>query len=115
MKGALEIAGLNPAKLILSMRMGPYGKTMMEVESKAMIRLFGKPPAFASTKSNTGHTLGAAGAVEAAYSILSLYYQEVYPAPSFSNTHQQHSLIPVTSYAQKPLAARDEQFIWFWW
>jgi len=48
------------------------------VESEVMKRLFGVPPAFLSAKSNIGHTLGAAGAVEAVYSILNLVHQEIY-------------------------------------
>jgi len=48
------------------------------VESEVMKRLFGVPPAFSSAKSNIGHTLGAAGAVEAVYSILNLVHQEIY-------------------------------------
>ncbi len=41
-------------------------------EDKAMQRLFSQPVACSSTKGWTGHTLGAAGAVEAIYSAMSL-------------------------------------------
>ncbi len=73
------------------------------VESQAMIRLFGKPPLFASTKANTGHTLGAAGAVEAIFSVLSLYHQEIYPGLHFANAIEATGLKPETIYRQMPL------------
>jgi 3-oxoacyl-(acyl-carrier-protein) synthase len=61
-----------------------------------MLRLFGNPPPFGSTKSNTGHTLGAAGAVEAVYSILSIVNGEAYPSLGFAN--------PIDSTGLKPLS-----------
>ncbi|MEO7523483.1 MAG: beta-ketoacyl-[acyl-carrier-protein] synthase family protein, partial [Ferruginibacter sp.] len=76
MSGALKSANLSPADIDFINAHGTATENNDEVESKAMIRLFEKPPAFASTKSNTGHTLGAAGAVEAVYSILSIANQE---------------------------------------
>ena len=42
-------------------------------------RLFDEIPSLSSTKAFTGHTLAAAGAIEAVYSILSLQNQCVFP------------------------------------
>ena len=100
MKGALDIAGLQVADIDFINAHGTGTENNDEVESRAMLRLFGTPPPFASTKSNTGHTLGAAGAVEAVYSILSLYYQEVYPALNFKDPISSTGLKPVDKYAQ---------------
>jgi 3-oxoacyl-(acyl-carrier-protein) synthase len=44
-----------------------------------MQQLFKKIPPYSSTKAFTGHTLGAAGAVEAIYSILSIVNGELFP------------------------------------
>ena len=74
-----------------------------EVESRAMMRLFDTPPAFASTKANVGHTLGAAGAIEAVYSILSLLHQEVYPNLHFKNAISATGLLPVQAYKKMPI------------
>jgi 3-oxoacyl-(acyl-carrier-protein) synthase len=100
MKGALEIAGLQPADIGFINAHGTGTENNDEVESKAMLRLFETPPPFASTKSNTGHTLGAAGAVEAVYSILNLHHQEVYPALNFKDPIHSTGLKPVNEYAQ---------------
>ncbi|MFI5155896.1 MAG: beta-ketoacyl-[acyl-carrier-protein] synthase family protein [Chitinophagales bacterium] len=72
-----------------------------ESESRAMIRLFENPPEFSSTKSNTGHTLGAAGAVEAVYSIMNLVHQEVYAGLHFNQPIQGTGLHPVVDYGAR--------------
>lgn len=69
-----------------------------ETESRAMLRLFSKPPAFASTKSYIGHTLGAAGAIEAVYTVLNLYNQEIYPSLHFKEPIQSTLLEPARNY-----------------
>jgi 3-oxoacyl-[acyl-carrier-protein] synthase-1 len=45
-----------------------------QMEDKALSQLFSEPVACSSTKGWTGHTLGAAGAVEAVYSALSIQH-----------------------------------------
>ena len=74
------------------------------VESRAIIRLFDDPPPFASTKSNIGHTLGAAGAIEAVYSLLNLYHQEIYPGLNCLKPITETGLVPVESYRKIPLS-----------
>jgi 3-oxoacyl-(acyl-carrier-protein) synthase len=103
MKGALDIAGLSPADIDFINAHGTATENNDETESAAMLRLFDQAPAFASTKSYTGHTLGAAGAVEAVYSILSLQHQEVYPSLHFKNPIGTTGLTPVTQYQQRGL------------
>jgi 3-oxoacyl-(acyl-carrier-protein) synthase len=63
-----------------------------------MLRLFGNAPAFASTKANIGHTLGAAGAIEALYCILNLAEQELYPGIHFKKSIAGLGLEPVQAY-----------------
>lgn len=103
MQGALKVANLPADKIDFINAHGTGTENNDEVESKAMIRLFDKPPAFASTKGNIGHTLGASGAIEAVYSILSLMHQEVYANLHFKNTISSTGLTPVLSYTKMPV------------
>lgn len=103
MQGALQKANLQPNQIDFVNTHGTATENNDEAESKAMIRLFEKVPTFASTKSNIGHTLGAAGAIEAVYSILNLTYQEVYKSLNYSNPIPSTGLVPVTNYTQMPI------------
>ncbi len=49
-------------------------------ESVGFLKVFGTVPPFNSTKSYTGHTLAAAGALEAVFSLLSMRNGELYPS-----------------------------------
>ncbi len=103
MQGALKLANLSADKIDFINAHGTATENNDRVESMAMIRLFGKPPAFASTKANIGHTLGAAGAIEAVYSILSLLHQEVYASLNFRNSISSTVLTPVQTFKKMPV------------
>ena len=103
MQGALQLAKLLPGEINFINAHGTGTENNDEVESRAMIRLFDNPPAFASTKANIGHTLGAAGAIEAVYSILSLMHQDVYPNLHFKNQIRATGLTPVQEYKKMPV------------
>jgi len=98
MKQALSAANLSPDNIDCINAHGTGTENNDETESRAMLRLFAKPPAFVSTKSYTGHTLGAAGAIEAVYTILNLYNQEIYPSLHFKEAIPTTKLEPVTAY-----------------
>lgn len=100
MKGALEEALLSPSDINFINAHGTGTENNDEVESTAMIKLFKNPPAFASTKSNIGHTLGASGAIEAIYSILNIEHQEIYPGLNFRNPIPGTALIPTQEYTK---------------
>lgn len=101
MSGALRSASLNPAQIDFINAHGTGTENNDAVESTAMLRLFENVPAFASTKSNTGHTLGASGAIEAVYSVLNLYQQEIYPALNFQNPISTSGLVPNLRFESK--------------
>ncbi|MEP7107059.1 MAG: beta-ketoacyl-[acyl-carrier-protein] synthase family protein [Ferruginibacter sp.] len=98
MKGALETAQLLPGSIGFINAHGTGTENNDLVESRAMLHLFNTPPPFASTKSNVGHTLGAAGAIEAIYGILNLYHQEIYPGLNCLKPIIETGLMPVESY-----------------
>jgi 3-oxoacyl-(acyl-carrier-protein) synthase len=103
MKGALLSAGLNATQIDFINTHGTATENNDEAESRAMLRIFGEPPAFASTKSYTGHTLGAAGAIEAVYSALALQHQEIYASLNFEQPIPGVGLRPVQAYGAYPL------------
>lgn len=103
MLGALDSANLKPEDIAFINAHGTGTENNDLVESRAMLRIFNTVPDFASTKSNIGHTLGAAGAIEAVYSILNLQYQEVYPALNFNSAIASTGLKPVSAYAKKEI------------
>lgn len=103
MQEALQTAGLRPEDIDFINAHGTATENNDETESVAMLRLFDRIPAFASTKSYTGHTLGAAGAVEAIYSILNLHHQEIYPSLNFETPIEKTGLIPVQAYEKRAL------------
>ena len=103
MKGALLSAGLNVTQIDFINTHGTATENNDEAESRAMVRLFGNPPPFVSTKPYTGHTLGASGAIEAVYSALSLEYQEIYASLNFEQPIPGIGLQPVQAYGVYPL------------
>ncbi|MEO8066996.1 MAG: beta-ketoacyl-[acyl-carrier-protein] synthase family protein [Flavobacteriales bacterium] len=83
MEGALRVAGATAATIDHVNAHGTATENNDLTELIAMERLFGKVPPFTSTKSLTGHTLAAAGALEAVFSVLSI----------------QHDFVPATARA----------------
>ncbi len=97
MKSALETAGLTPDDIDYINAHGTGTKNNDLSEGIAIQRIFGsKIPDISSTKSYTGHTLGAAGAIEAVISILALTSGTVYPNLRFSQQMNELNFQPVT-------------------
>jgi 3-oxoacyl-(acyl-carrier-protein) synthase len=68
-------------------------------ESMAIKNVFGDNlPPFSSTKGFTGHTLAAAGAIEAVYCVQSIQSQAVLPNLNFSNPMKETGMIPETTF-----------------
>jgi 3-oxoacyl-[acyl-carrier-protein] synthase I len=72
MRQALERAGLEPAAIDYVNAHGTATPANDRAEDRALSRLFGNKVAVSSTKGWTGHTLGAAGIVEAIVCFLAL-------------------------------------------
>lgn len=103
MRQALLEAALAPEAVDFIVTHGTATENNDLVESIAMLQVFGKPPAFISTKAHIGHTLGAAGAMGAVAGILGLYHQEAYPAIHFQDPIEATGLIPLLHYKQQVL------------
>ena len=72
MKAALDLAGLLPQEMDYINLHGTATPSNDAAEGKAVAGLFGATTACSSTKGATGHTLGAAGALEAVICVLAL-------------------------------------------
>ncbi|MCK0145102.1 beta-ketoacyl-[acyl-carrier-protein] synthase family protein [Arenibacter sp. F26102] len=104
MEKALTVAGLKPKDIDYINAHGTATGNNDLSEGRAIIRVFGKEvPEFSSTKAFTGHTLAAAGAIEAVYAILSLQNNIIYPNLNFKTPMKEFTLIPETTLKEKVL------------
>jgi 3-oxoacyl-[acyl-carrier-protein] synthase II len=88
MSMALKRAGIRPGEIDYINAHGTSTQVGDEIELRAVERLLGNAAATAtmsSTKSSTGHLLGAAGAVEAIFSILAIRDQVAPPTLNLDN------------------------------
>ena len=104
MHEALTTAGLSPSDISYINAHGTGTENNDLTETRAMMRVFDQPPPFASTKSYTGHTLGAAGAIEAVYSILSIEGQELYPNLRHEHVIPETGLAPLRRFQKSPVS-----------
>ncbi len=97
MSKAVAMSGLQPRDISYINVHGTGTQNNDLSEGTAIERLFGDHvPPFSSTKGYTGHTLGAAGAVEAVISILTLRHQVIFPNLNFSTPMKELRIKPVT-------------------
>ena len=86
MKNAINDAELNPNDIDYINAHGTSTPLGDIAEAKAIMSVFSdKKPAISSTKSMTGHTLGAAGAIESIFSILTINKGIVPPTINLDN------------------------------
>lgn len=80
MKGALEKSGLLPSDISYINLHGTGTPNNDSAEGTAIKRIFDPEyPPLSSTKSYTGHTLGASGGIEAVFSVLAIRHGIIYP------------------------------------
>jgi len=96
MNKALRKAGLEPAQIGYINAHGTATINNDAAEGLAIQRLFGaNPPLFSSTKPYTGHTLAAAGAIEAIFSIWGMNDGLAYPNLNFRIPMEELEITPV--------------------
>lgn len=98
MKGAIAAAGLTSTDISYINAHGTATISNDLAEAMAIQRVFRQaPPPFSSTKCYTGHTLAAAGAIEAVYCISSLLHDELYANLRFEKPMEEVGIAPITT------------------
>jgi 3-oxoacyl-(acyl-carrier-protein) synthase len=98
MQQALKMASLQTTDIGYINAHGTATENNDHAEGVAIQKLFGvDAPPFSSTKPFTGHTLAAAGIIEAIYSILALKEQIVLPNLNFETRMEELEISPATS------------------
>ena len=115
MRAALKRSGLSPEDIGYVNAHGTSTPLGDEIELKAVERLFGGDSdglAMSSTKSAIGHLLGAAGAVEAIFSILAMRDGIVPPTLNLDNPSVETpiNLVPHKAQEKKVRAALSNSF-----
>ena len=99
MRLALADAALPPSAVDYINAHGTGTADNDPVEARAICTLFGdSPPAVSSTKRFFGHTLAAAGAIEAIVSVLALEHQAIPPNLGLRTVDPKVALTPVAEY-----------------
>lgn len=104
MQGALKKSGLQPSDISYINLHGTGTPNNDSAEGTAIKRLFDPEyPPMSSTKSYTGHTLGASGGIEAVFSVLAIRHGIIYPNLRFETRMEELPFEP----EKKFLADRD--------
>lgn len=105
MDEALKISGLSPGDIDYINSHGTATPNNDLSEGTAMLRIFGenKVPDFSSTKAFTGHTLAAAAAIEAVFSLLAIKNNVIFPNLNFSTKMKEFDLTPITELKHKEI------------
>ncbi|PXY39666.1 beta-ketoacyl-[acyl-carrier-protein] synthase family protein [Flavobacterium cheongpyeongense] len=105
MKKAFEISGLKPSQIDYINVHGTATPNNDLSEGRALLRIYEneKIPDFSSTKPFTGHTLAAAAAIEAVYSVLAIQNNIVYPNLNFETPMEEFDLKPQTILKNKKI------------
>lgn len=103
MKQALEMAKLKAGDIGYINTHGTATLSNDLAEGLAIEKLFGaNPPFFSSTKPFTGHTLAAAGVVEAIFSIWAMQEEVAFPNLNFEHKMEELRISPVTKAESVP-------------
>jgi 3-oxoacyl-[acyl-carrier-protein] synthase II len=98
---ALADAGLSATDVTHVNAHGTSTRLNDLIEARVLHRMFGKTASVTSTKGVIGHTLGAAGAIEAAYTVLSIEHGMIPPTANLENQDPEIDLDIVTSTPRK--------------
>ena len=103
MQKAFQVSGLKPEQIDYINVHGTATPNNDLSEGRALNRIYieKKVPDFSSTKPFTGHTLAAAAAIEAVYSVLAIQNNVVFPNLNFKTPMQEFDLQPQATLKHK--------------
>jgi 3-oxoacyl-[acyl-carrier-protein] synthase II len=97
MMQAINVSGYKPSEIDYINAHGTGTQNNDMSESVALLRIFPDHlPPVSSTKAMTGHTLAAAGGIEAVMSVLALQHGWIFPNKNFKDAIEETGIIPVT-------------------
>ena len=99
-KTALKQGGIDASDIAFVNAHGTATPDNDRVETKVLKRVFGEDIKFFSTKGYTGHTLGAAGGLEAAFTATALDTGWIPPSAGFVEIDEEIGVAPVTKKTQ---------------
>lgn len=97
---ALKKADLQPEQLAFVNAHGTSTQGNDQAEGRALAEIFGEDLLLSSTKSATGHCLGAAGALEACFSLQSLKDKKLSPTIGFQEADPECRVKPVNKVTE---------------
>lgn len=104
MQKALDMAGLQANQIDYINAHGTATNNNDLSEGLAIMKVFGEQiPPISSTKPFTGHTLAAAGGVEAVFSVLALKNDMIFPNLNFKTQMEELNFSPQTELKKTPL------------
>jgi 3-oxoacyl-[acyl-carrier-protein] synthase-1 len=103
MEKAFQVAGIKPKQIDYINVHGTATPNNDLSEGRALERIYkdNETPDFSSTKPFTGHTLAAAAAIEAVYSVLAIQNNVVFPNLNFKTQMEEFNLVPQTTLKHK--------------
>jgi len=96
LRSALNDSGISPEEVCFVNAHGTGTIDNDKVEGSVLSRVFGENISFFSTKGYTGHTLGAAGGIEAAYTAAALKEEWIPASAGFVRRDDEIPISPVT-------------------
>lgn len=104
MQKAFKVSKLQPEEIDYINAHGTATPNNDLSESIAIQRVFGKKtPDLSSTKAFTGHTLAAAAAIEAVYSVLAIQHNTIFPNLNYASPIEKTGIVPVTAVKEKSI------------
>jgi 3-oxoacyl-(acyl-carrier-protein) synthase len=95
---AIETAQLQPSQIDYINAHGTGTENNDISEMFGLNNVFGAIPPYQSTKSYTGHTLAAAGGIEAVFGLLAMENSELYPSLNCINPIEGYDASPISAY-----------------